>query len=141
MEIIANRLQRKLEQIGPDWCGEDRSQFWNYARGAVAHSRHRARKSGIPHTIDSHDIERLLVDQDWRCAISGLPLDAPRNGTKKRTPFGPSLDRIRPALGYVPGNLRILCNVVNFAINEWGEEAFYRVARAMIERHEYGIFK
>jgi hypothetical protein len=37
--------------------------------------------------------------------------------------MGPSLDRIIPNLGYVPGNLRIVSNFVNIAMNEWGEEA------------------
>ena len=74
-----------------------------------------------------HDLDQMLVDQQYRCAVSGIALEAP-SGTIG--PFGPSIDRIIPALGYVPGNIRIVCVMVNFAMNRWGEEPFRRLMRA-----------
>jgi hypothetical protein len=40
---------------------------------------------------------------------------------KKRAPFAPSIDRIDGALGYAPGNVRVVCFAANCAMNEWGE--------------------
>jgi len=93
-------------------------------------ARSRAREAGFPCAIDAHDIDKLLVDQHWRCAVTGVDLVSPQPGTT-RDPFGPSLDRIVPAMGYVVGNVRIVCNMVNFAMNEWGEAAFYRMIEAI----------
>lgn len=96
-----------------------RGQFWRYCQRTVHLSAARAERKGVPHAIDAHDIDRLLVDQSWRCAVSGIPLVAPEG---RPGPFTPSLDRIVPSLGYVPGNVRIVCNLVNVAMNKWGEE-------------------
>ena len=70
----------------------------------------------------------MLVNQQWRCAISGVELRPPGG---KIDPFGPSLDRIIPELGYVASNLRIVCNMVNFAMNEWGLENLMILVDAM----------
>jgi hypothetical protein len=40
----------------------------------------------------------------------------------ERGPFGPSLDRIVPKLGYVTGNIRVVCNLANLAMHKWGED-------------------
>jgi hypothetical protein len=81
-----------------------------------------------PCDIDARSIDELLVDQGWRCAISRIALTRPAT---IRDPFGPSLDRIVPSLGYTRGNVRVICNMVNFAMGNWGEEAFYTLVRAM----------
>jgi hypothetical protein len=89
----------------------------------------RTLKLGLPPCdIDARTIDELLVDQKWRCAISGVALTRPAT---VRDPFGPSLDRIIPSLGYTRGNVRVICNMVNFAMSNWGEEAFYTLVREM----------
>ena len=78
------------------------------------------------HTLTTDDVDRLLVDQKYRCAVTGIELVAPINTTQ---PFGPSLDRIIPALGYVVGNVRVTCLIVNLAMNKWGEVALRKLLR------------
>jgi hypothetical protein len=113
-----------------------REDFWRYCNYAAGSAEWRAKKAGVPYTIDAYTIDRLLVDQSWRCAISGIELMAPAAG--KREAFGPSLDRIVPALGYVPGNVRIVSNMVNCALNEWGEEAFFEMLCSVINLAKKG---
>lgn len=115
---------------------EDRVQFWRYCVQTAGSAAARARAKGVPCTIDAFFIDGLLVDQDWCCAVSGLPLAAPRGAERKyrKEPFGPSLDRIVPAVGYVPGNVRIVNNLVNSAMQEWGLESLMVVLSAMAER-------
>lgn len=105
-----------------------RDRFWRYCAYAAQSAMYRAKKKGVPCTITHHDLDRLLVDQRWCCAVSGVPLIAPR---ADRGPFGPSLDRIVPSLGYVPGNIRIVCNLVNFAMNKWGDEPLRQFVRRL----------
>lgn len=95
-----------------------RGAFWRYCNVAANGAISRARQRGLPCEIDAYAIDRMLVDQGWRCAISNMPLEARGD----HGPFGPSLDRIVPALGYVPGNIRVVCNMANWAMNRWGEE-------------------
>lgn len=40
----------------------------------------------------------------------------------------PSIDRIQPALGYVPGNVRIITVVANTALNEYGDKIMTEVS-------------
>lgn len=108
----------------------NRSAFWLYCKRAINASQTRARDQCVPHSLTANDIDCLLVDQGWRCAVSDIPLDTPCGD---RQPFSPSLDRIVPALGYVPGNVRVVCNLVNFAMNKWGEEPLMRLVSAIRE--------
>lgn len=117
-------------QIGPK---EDRSAFWVYCTQTAFAAANRSATKGLPCDIDAHFIDRLLVDQRWRCAVSGMPFTTPKTalGRHRKNPFGPSLDRIVPSLGYVAGNLRVVTNIVNSAMNEWGLESLLEMIAAI----------
>lgn len=78
-------------------------------------------------------LTELLIAQDMKCAISGLPFDQEANIDRKhcRNPFGASLDRIDSSKGYMRGNVRIVLSAVNYAINEWGEEQYRKICAAV----------
>jgi hypothetical protein len=63
----------------------------------ILSARVRAAKSGVPCTITEDD---LTIPP--RCPVLGIEW-----GTKQWV-NSPSLDRIIPALGYVPGNVRVV---------------------------------
>lgn len=109
----------------------DRSKVWKYCQSVCAQSIARAKAAGVPHNITPHDIDELFVDQRFRCAVSGIALEDP--GTR-RNPFGPSLDRIVPKRGYVRRNVRVVCQIVNMAMNVWGEDALHKLVAAMAGR-------
>lgn len=111
---------------------KDRAEFWGYCKQTAYNAKNRSALKGFPYAIDAHVIDRLLVDQGWCCAVSGVPLNVPGEREKYcKDPFGPSLDRIVPSLGYVPGNVRVVSNIVNGAMNEWGVDALMTLVRAM----------
>lgn len=68
-----------------------------------AHSR--ARKKHIPFTIKLEDI---YVPE--YCPVLGLKL---KTGWLRTRDCSPSLDRIRPSLGYVPGNVIVVSHKAN----------------------------
>ena len=111
---------------------DKRAAFWKYCIQTAGGARSRARAKGVPFSIDSNFIDRMLVDQRWCCAISQIPFSPPRRRAGK-DPFSPSLDRIIPSLGYVPGNLRVVCNLVNSAMMDWGLEAFLTAVEVMAQ--------
>jgi hypothetical protein len=109
----------------------------SYCRRTAAAARFRAKKAGVPCDLNAHDLEEILSEQNYRCAVSDILLETPPFGKDRRfrqIPFGPSLDRIIPAKGYVRGNVRITCSIVNMAMNEWGLEALLRVVAAMSKK-------
>lgn len=117
---LATKTLTAPHKIGAVSGAIDRDAFWQFCL------RVGMRKS----TLTPHEVDKLFVDQRWRCAVSGIPFDAPRG---RRKPFGPSVDRIRPGGRYVVGNVRLVCNIVNFAMNEWGAGALYKLVNHMME--------
>lgn len=93
-------------------------------------SRVRAKKQGVPHTLQMQWVlERLRAG---RCECTGLKLSAvPKD---KASPWSPSIDRVRAGKGYTPDNCRLVCWAYNCAKNEWGETDLLVLARAITER-------
>ncbi len=94
-------------------------------RDLVAASRSRARKKGWSHSITVDDL-----NIPTHCPVFGVVL---KWGTKKQRDHSPSLDRIDPQKGYVPGNVIVvswLANNIrgNFTPNQLRKVAdFYEV--------------
>jgi hypothetical protein len=76
----------------------------NPAAGMLTAAR-RKRKRGVPVTITAADI---LVPSD--CPACGIVMIT---GQARSSEASPSLDRYDPALGYVPGNIMVICRGCN----------------------------
>jgi hypothetical protein len=112
--------QREKERNAVPSVRPIRSSFNRFCMHHASSTKTRAKLNGFPHNLTAADIEKMFKDQQWCCAVSGIPFNEPR---RKKDPFAPSLDRIIPSLGYVIPNVQIVCTIVNFAMNVWGEEA------------------
>lgn len=75
------------------------------AREMWERARKRARRLGVTFALP----ENAIVIPDI-CPALGGPI---RAGGTTRSPQSPSLDRIRPDQGYVPGNIRVLSDHAN----------------------------
>lgn len=72
-------------------------------------AKKRAKKKGIPFSITLNDIDTQLKI----CPILKIPLfftTSQGNGGRSNTP---SIDRVDPQKGYVPGNVRIISHAAN----------------------------
>jgi hypothetical protein len=127
---------KKLAEILPIVAKKGESQrlrserFRLYCQRAAIGAHGRAKKAGVHCTIDERDIGQLLIDQNYCCAVSGLPLIAALDH-----PYRPSLDRIKPAEGYVPGNIRVVCMMVNQAMGHWGFKDLLTVVESIHRKH------
>jgi hypothetical protein len=79
-------------------------------------ARLRAKKYGVPFTISVEDI----IIPDF-CPVFGYPL-VPSERVAKAV--SPSLDRLIPEFGYVPGNIRVISHRANTlrsngTVEEW----------------------
>lgn len=73
----------------------------------LQNARTRARTAGVPFTITK---EHIVIPT--HCPILGIPL-FPKLGKQGGGDNSPSLDRIEPGLGYVPGNIIVISNRAN----------------------------
>jgi len=64
-------------------------------------------------TLRFQEVKRLWVMQDGRCAMTGRPMDCRAKLDRARDPRAPSLDRIDSNGPYAPGNIQLVCWVVN----------------------------
>lgn len=91
---------------------------------AVGRSRTRAKKQGLPFSLTASDVINALP-HDLRCPVLGVPLQFGQ-GTSQNNP---SLDRIIPSLGYVPGNIAI----ISFRANTMKQDATADEVRALLD--------
>lgn len=83
-DSFANRRKRGLRRDHPGF--------------AMLHAaRFRAKQAGVPCTIYYDDITVPDI-----CPVLGIPLDGSHFDTR------PSIDRVIPAKGYVPGNIKVI---------------------------------
>lgn len=101
--------------VPPEWRAEAIRLARNLKRGQV-------RKGGA---FRPSDIRRLLIEQDFRCAITGRPFDLSGG---LRAPWRASIDRIDCARPYQRGNVRLVALVVNMAMGAWGEGTLRELA-------------
>lgn len=121
------RRLRNGAQPGPTLS---RADVWRYCVRAAGNSAVQNSGAGLT----PHDIDKLFVDQEWRCAISNIPFRIQAAAAGRAGPFSPSLDRIVAGGLYEIGNVRLVCTIVNYAMNEWGEAALYELVEAMAGR-------
>ena len=93
------RRKREAELAGTVY------RSWRPLRVLYKNAQNRARKYNVPFTITEQDI----VIPEF-CPILGVRLEHGRGVTTNNSP---TLDRIVPALGYVPGNVAVICHKAN----------------------------
>ena len=89
-------------------------------------ARGRARNKGLPYDLDEHfdDIQKRCVGQ---CELTGIAFKKDGGKTAWNSP---SIDRIKPELGYVHSNVRLVLHCLNMAMGDRGEDVLAEVASA-----------
>jgi len=135
-EYDANRkkdpLVRKRINTGlRAWRKQNRDTLYDKNRGLkrrlpilLIAAKKRARRKSIEYGISEIEKARLLsVLELGKCELTGTSF----NLAAVRGPDTPSLDRINPDVGYVDGNVRIICHAINCGIGTWGFAELLRV--------------
>ncbi len=101
-----------------------------YQNDVVRWTRERAKTSGAEWSLSREFIKALWEQQDGKCALSGFEF-RPVEEKGKSTMFSPSLDRIRPDGGYVPGNVRLILHGLNSLKGQHTDEEVMAVCKGV----------
>ena len=82
------------------------------------------------HVLVWGDVERMMARSKGFCEVTGLRFSDERIEGAHRRPYLPSIDRIKSNTPYTPENCRLICCAVNIAINDWGDDVFWKIVRA-----------
>lgn len=87
-----------------------------------------AETRGIAWDIGFEDLADLLIRQDFKCALSGLPLEA--MGLNNNA----SLDRIDSCVGYVEGNVQWVLVEINMMKQQYTQDRFIELCCAIADK-------
>lgn len=106
------------KQLYPKPVGENRTntQWFNNTKA-------RAKKKNVPFNLT---IEDLVIPN--KCPILDIPLVRGSGSPKANSP---SIDRIKPELGYVKGNIQIISFAANWIKRDYSPDVFRRLVTYM----------
>jgi len=90
-------------------------------RLALARVKHKAKRLGYPFNIDESDI---IIPK--KCPLLGIKIK--NNGLKNNRASSFSIDRIKPSLGYIKGNVRVISFRANMIKNNATPEELKTIA-------------
>lgn len=97
--------------------------------------RKRAFRKKLEFSLTTDEFRTVLFRSGWRCELSGIEFEfeqSTRRGPHR--PFSPSLDRIDSMKGYTIDNVRLVCLAVNIAMNTWGENVLFAIAKGVVNQ-------
>ena len=81
----------------------------------ISNAKIRAKQKGVPFKLTATYIKSIWPT-DNKCPVLNVKFEmgySKVGGKKKNKTYSPSLDRVNPKKGYVPGNLVIISDIVN----------------------------
>ena len=115
-----------------------RDQYARTVRGRLQAlhdaARDRSKKRKKEYLLSVDYLEKIYNKQEGKCALTGIEFTLERNpnGEHFYLPWSPSLDRIESSGHYTEENVRLVCVIVNLALNKFGDEAFDHMCRSYI---------
>jgi len=138
---VLRDYRSRFKRLGPEWSSlvtsqnaethKAASRRWkqaNTARRLLHQCKASARYRGHECTISEGLLNELL--KGMTCSVTGLPLALEWKGPSGTNPWAPSVDRLNNLLGYVPGNVRIVCWAFNNMRGDFPDEVVETLVRA-----------
>jgi hypothetical protein len=96
----------------------------------------KAAKRNLEFTISDKEIWDIYLEQNKKCALSGIAIDFPLNQNKKyRSCQTASLDRIDSSKGYVTGNVQWVHKHINLMKQDLLNEEFIDWCKKVVDHH------
>lgn len=115
-----------------EWLRSVRGRLYSLFQSA----KERAKKYNFSIEIDLDFLLERFEKIKGKCELSEIPFSFERFGKIKRNPFALSLDRIDSEKGYTKDNVRLVCVIVNLSLNNFGDEAFFKMCEAVTNKRK-----
>lgn len=117
-----------------DWngVGQISGAFW-YDHIVRSASGDKGRRKEISLSIDKEYAWKLFLEQNSKCALSGLDLKFPERS--KDLSWTASLDRIDSSKGYVDGNVQWVHKDVNMMKRVYSQEYFIKLCKLISDNN------
>jgi hypothetical protein len=99
----------------------------NFIKCKVDQCKRRSKKKGFEFNITEDYILRMYKAQNYRCKLSGVKMPLEVGNYRGAM----SIDRIDPSIGYVKGNIQLLCAAVNRMKADLNQKEFIRLINIM----------
>jgi len=120
-EILFDRTCKKCKVKATD--RRRHASLFNHIKTLYQYAKYRAKIQQIPFTIPPKYLHQLFEIQEGKCALTGVPLER-KAYDKGINITNISVDKIDPSLGYVEGNIQLVCYWVNVAKFNLATEEF-----------------
>lgn len=110
----------------------------DYLRNTIAKAKYGAKKRGLEWDIDIDRVMQIWAEQDGRCALSGVRMQAAKDGKgRKGKDMNVSLDRIDQDKGYVfsPRNVQLVCLRVNLIKHDMDEHDLFWWCHNIVDKN------
>lgn len=107
-----------------------------YFQTLVASAVAGAKSRGISFLVEKDDVLGAFLEQNGKCAMTGLPMDWMQKGKVgrgKRALMAPSIDRIDSGGNYTVDNIQIVLTIVNLMKGTLTVEQFRQICRRVSE--------
>jgi len=118
------------------YCQSKKTKQYFMARpfySSLHAAKNRAKDRGVPFDLTEEYLESIWTGV---CPVFQVRLAFPSHGGNKRTANKPSLDRLVPDKGYVPGNVIWISLRANQMKNDGNSEELFRVAEWLQQTEE-----
>jgi len=122
-------MKKRRRQLSPEEIREQyvRQRTNDRLGSLVRTTRMTAKRRGIEHTITKEDLT-----QPEFCPLTGIKIDWSVSG---RHMANPSVDRIDPNKGYIPGNIEVMSCLGNSMKNNATPEQLVHFAQEILKRY------
>lgn len=112
----------RLKAINPGYKDIRGAQIWFI--------KHGAEKRNLEYTLTGEYMWKLLEEQNFKCALTGIPIETHKVRSSKITA---SLDRIDSSKGYIEGNVRWVHKRVNIMRMDMTDEELIQWCKLLID--------
>ena len=110
---------------------------YNYLTYLTTQLKSTRRDSGIEWEIDKDYIHKIWDKQKGKCNITGLNMTWSKGNGVIR--YSASIDRMNSNVGYVIGNIQLVCSMINIMKNNLSDSELYWWSKAIVEHKEKHI--
>lgn len=99
-----------------------------------------AKRRAIPFSLTLYQFESIVYRAAGKCELTGIHFSYQKHSFM-RNPWGASIDRIDSKRGYTFPNCRLVCSVVNMAMNEWGLDVLLKIAQRLYTKQKLELLE